>query len=411
MERPNIFDYATKELSQDAMVCWLFACLKSDDENYKKIGKNFVKFILKEEIKGEDIDNIKIEIEDKSPVKQRYSADVFALVRVEDKLYPILFEDKTDTYLHDDQFKKSCENLIKDMKQTNLDLHSSGTTGLTTRKYQWGKLVYVYYKIGYEYGWQGTDFNEQKGKAHEKVKEKKKELFVNKILIEDMIEFLKANQINNEMLIKNYLTFLESKNEKDDKSKNEWINLNVWLPKNNIDEEYSLATLMIVLFENIFGKEAKFVYNYQKWIEYSFLRFKDENQDQSKDILYGFRFKLYDNKFSFILLQNRNDKKLGTDQLEEKKKNYEMISEICEGICEEMKNERFNISKGDIKTESQNAINQKPVIVIPISKNNSPENVCVFIKEFTKRFCKECENRFPGKIELDESIKTMIELN
>ena len=49
LTRPNIFNYAKKELSQDAVICWLLECCHSDDDKYRKIGIDFVRFILDNE--------------------------------------------------------------------------------------------------------------------------------------------------------------------------------------------------------------------------------------------------------------------------------------------------------------------------------------------------------------------------
>ena len=38
LTRPNIFNYAKKELSQDAVICWLLECCHSDDDKYRQIG-------------------------------------------------------------------------------------------------------------------------------------------------------------------------------------------------------------------------------------------------------------------------------------------------------------------------------------------------------------------------------------
>ena len=46
LTRPNIFNYAKKELSQDAVICWLLECCHSDDDKYRQIGIDFVRFIV-----------------------------------------------------------------------------------------------------------------------------------------------------------------------------------------------------------------------------------------------------------------------------------------------------------------------------------------------------------------------------
>lgn len=70
--RPNIFDYATRELSQDAMICWLLACLHSKDEIFEELQSynitiskcksdkissqnNLFKFFIADKNKAEDV--------------------------------------------------------------------------------------------------------------------------------------------------------------------------------------------------------------------------------------------------------------------------------------------------------------------------------------------------------------------
>ena len=52
LTRPNIFNYAKKELSQDAVICWLLECCHSDDDKYRQIGIDFylIMKILKKRI-------------------------------------------------------------------------------------------------------------------------------------------------------------------------------------------------------------------------------------------------------------------------------------------------------------------------------------------------------------------------
>ena len=44
---PNIFKYATKELSQDALICWLVACAKEEtDGRLRECGRKFVRALM-----------------------------------------------------------------------------------------------------------------------------------------------------------------------------------------------------------------------------------------------------------------------------------------------------------------------------------------------------------------------------
>ena len=39
MKKPSLFDYATSELSQDAILCWLLEWARHDEEEYEKYQK------------------------------------------------------------------------------------------------------------------------------------------------------------------------------------------------------------------------------------------------------------------------------------------------------------------------------------------------------------------------------------
>ena len=114
-EKPSLFQFATKELSQDAFFCWL---LSWADEKYKdtdlfRIAKVFLKEILGKEISVNDI-----------YIKRQYKKIDF-FVRLNGEL-TIVFEDKTGTEMHDNQLKRYKE--------------------IITEKYPNDKLFFVYIK-------------------------------------------------------------------------------------------------------------------------------------------------------------------------------------------------------------------------------------------------------------------------
>lgn len=97
--RPNIFDIATKELSQDAFITWL---LKFADDNYRETdsrlnecGKEFVKQLIKKQIP--DFKEIITTVE---AGRQWENIDIWA--KVNDN-YLIIIEDKTNSSQHGDQ--------------------------------------------------------------------------------------------------------------------------------------------------------------------------------------------------------------------------------------------------------------------------------------------------------------------
>lgn len=105
-DKPNIFKYATKELSQDAVICWLIDWAgrqggqDEEDKALHECGRRFVKALLAEH--GARLDGAieKIEIR-----QQDHSIDVLA--RIND--YVLLIEDKTSTGDHSGQLKRYYE--------------------------------------------------------------------------------------------------------------------------------------------------------------------------------------------------------------------------------------------------------------------------------------------------------------
>ena len=104
-DKPNIFNYATKELSQDAVVCWLIDWAgrqdvqDAEDEALRDCGHRFVKALLDEHrasLKG-DIEKTEIR-------RQDHSIDVLARINGPQGQV-LLIEDKTDTGVHGTQLE------------------------------------------------------------------------------------------------------------------------------------------------------------------------------------------------------------------------------------------------------------------------------------------------------------------
>ena len=124
MERNNIFNFATSELSQDAFICWLCNWVNFDDNNLsedeKKLKELATDFI--EKMSGEKLGDRKVNIK-----RQYQKIDVLLeiqnkteFITKEDEKIPVvdmyvIIEDKVGTALHSDQLNKykkliSCKN-------------------------------------------------------------------------------------------------------------------------------------------------------------------------------------------------------------------------------------------------------------------------------------------------------------
>ena len=221
LTRPNIFNYAKKELSQDAVICWLLECCHSDDDKYRQIGIDFVRFILdNENIKEKDI-----ELEKDSPRSQYKNMDVYANIRVGQTIIPVIFEDKTDTFLHDNQESKYIEKIEK-LKTGSL----FNDNGLCWRE----KAQYVFFKTGYVFDWQREVIENLDKNINAEVKS---------IYIDDILNFISKHKDKEFMLADYYEYLLDRKASL----------------VNGIEDKCNRY------FRKIFGENRWFQYNHQGW--------------------------------------------------------------------------------------------------------------------------------------------------
>ena len=110
----NIFFYATKELSQDAFICWLSSYALDEADNSDKelvsCARMFICELLKKEIKL-DIDVERVHL--KEVKKQVGNIDILLTVKYLEKIYKIIIEDKIQSSEHGNQlerYKKHLEN-------------------------------------------------------------------------------------------------------------------------------------------------------------------------------------------------------------------------------------------------------------------------------------------------------------
>ncbi len=118
-DSPNLFKYATKELSQDAMICWLIDWAGRgkdagpEQEELRNCGRRFVSALLnhKRDEKGTIAleDNVATEI-----YQQDRSIDVLARIN---RKHVLLIEDKTVTKDHGKQLSRYYNDLIEGRTQ------------------------------------------------------------------------------------------------------------------------------------------------------------------------------------------------------------------------------------------------------------------------------------------------------
>ena len=391
--RPNIFDYATRELSQDAMICWFLACLHSKDETYKKIGVDFIKFIFQDDSLTEN----EIILEPDSPHKQYHKMDVYAIVKVKNEIRPIIFEDKTNTYLHSGQFKDYCktvhswlesksylENLREDFKDNNLT---------------WGNILYVYFKTGYVPGWQEADFENQTQKI---INDKEiKKLTVRKpIYIDDIITFVE--KYTHIPLLDDYLKHLKNIKEEMDTTLRYWndktntFNYKYWV--------YTKEPACDMLFQSVFGDNAWFNYNHQGWASRDMFYIKQPEKTDENRLWYSLKLGCwkYQGKYryAFALQQYRNEKNVSgntEELLKARIENAECIRKICREIFKEL--EFYNITPVDTGKEKIN--NENYLFKFFITDDCTAEYLCEYLKGFKTLLIEKVTDIFGDKVGMD----------
>ena len=105
---PNLFKWATKELSQDALICWLIEWAGHDtDGEMHALGRSFVEALISHRRDTGPVDvpaGATIEI-----CRQDHGIDVLARIN---KRHVLLIEDKTDSHPHGDQLARYAKHVL-----------------------------------------------------------------------------------------------------------------------------------------------------------------------------------------------------------------------------------------------------------------------------------------------------------
>ena len=127
---PNIFRYATKELSQDAFICWLVACAREADGEQRKCGLAFVEALMRsgggraiDAPSGEGLvyggsGSVMAVLCDPSP--QRGGIDVYFQANVDGNVVSFVVEDKTGTEMHSGQLERYRKAVGEDAEPEDL---------------------------------------------------------------------------------------------------------------------------------------------------------------------------------------------------------------------------------------------------------------------------------------------------
>ena len=126
---PNIFQYATKELSQDAFICWLVACGREADGELRKCGIAFVEALMRTggarviDARSGAVENYDGEGRVTSvcnPSRQHGGIDVYFQAKIDGNVVSFVLEDKTGTEMHGGQLERYRKAVRKDTEEEDL---------------------------------------------------------------------------------------------------------------------------------------------------------------------------------------------------------------------------------------------------------------------------------------------------
>ena len=125
---PNIFSYATSELSQDAFIAWQLSwankSFKQENKQLHNLGLDFLQSLLvKQNIVITEIFNLEIKT-------QFHKIDVFVSFQMDNKHYGVIIEDKVHTIDHNNQLERYIKKINELSKET--------------------VIVPIYFKTGYQ---------------------------------------------------------------------------------------------------------------------------------------------------------------------------------------------------------------------------------------------------------------------
>ena len=339
MERNNIFNFATSELSQDAFICWLCNWVNFDDndlsEDEKKLKELAIDFI--EKMSGEKLGDRKVNIK-----RQYQKIDILLeiqnkteFITKENEKNPVvdiyvIIEDKVGTSLHSDQ-QKTYRNLIFEKNKED-----NGNKA---------EIKVVYYKI-----------------YDEDNMERLKENGVNVILgRENILELLKEykDKINNS-IFENYHNYLS--NIETDVNSYEKKNLEDWNSNCYIGFFKELKNEKNLL-EHAIGRQKDCSWGYVNnssggfmgmwWFPLSEEKINKLTETSDEDIY--LQIEQYNQKNIIAIKysvpkKNKNNKELSKEDFEKK---VTIASEKRKELFSKLKNKLENESKDILKCENK----------------------------------------------------------
>lgn len=209
----NLFCWATKELSQDAIIAWVLC-----GENGKAFLKSLTSHKLTDNEKAlpEEFEIEAVYAQDSAAPSSKI--DIFVEIAADGKKYAIIIEDKTDSWIHDQQLLKYTHSVCQEKKQKR------------SRDAKYAGIFVVVVKTGSYYFWEHEQLIAEASTIRERIKpprwvftnwsddiqQKIKEINEKKIdisffyyLYEDYYDFIKGCDITSAWM-KDYIDYLRA---------------------------------------------------------------------------------------------------------------------------------------------------------------------------------------------------------
>lgn len=145
MDKTNIFAFATKELSQDAFLCWLLENYDSDFPDVQEASLLLIKHFLNIPL------NTPLVVDHLVTKRQAYKIDIICELTVNQVNHVIAIEDKTESFEHHEQLNKYNNYLDKYYPSHKQNRIFYKTTPMTQKETEWieskGWFVFELLKI------------------------------------------------------------------------------------------------------------------------------------------------------------------------------------------------------------------------------------------------------------------------
>ncbi len=368
--KPNLFSYATSELSQDAVICWMLHWVNYNDSKLKSFAVDFIN----EMINGHHKDlNLSAEGIEKLETQRQYkNIDIVAKIyfKTKDVLY-LIIEDKINSIEHGDQLRRYYHMIESETKKQECPLRIHG----------------VYYKTGLLYN-----------KERDVAQNNRYQIINKDIMIKLMDKYI--NNLESDIFI-DYYDHLKQLKKKEEK-------LVKVIDNNNMNEkdaifdsaegQWILASKIVEIINNVVDFYNGTNRGGHPWTQ---IKINKEFYNHTLPDAIFYRIDRRNAGCYIALRQYLNiDSKKCKDFL--KTEDVSKILEDKEGRLERLKscflNAKENLRSKDYYIEpgrvSKRGKKENEIGVFIINQDNDFKKILKFIPEFNEIFCNELKKEF-----------------